>query len=358
MNIAVIDVAASEGGALSVLLDFCETLRKQKKENHWYIITSVVTIEESEYVHNIKFPEVKKSWLDRIRWERCVFPKLMKDLKINIVFSLQNNAFISGRYTQIVYFHNVLLVQKFGSFLGVRTHSKELAVRTNLLGPYTRHTWRNADKIIVQGFFVKELLKRYYEESNIIVVKPEVTCPKECIGAGTKIKGYIYPTSGYEYKNIEEIIYAEKILNMQGKKIEILITIDGTENEYTKRMVTLAKETSGIRFIGFQDRKNIFDFYRNYGLIMTSKIESFGVPIVEAMMVGTVVVGESRPYIKELVSGYNRAYLVTPKRDLSNAILDGLYDEQKGNYRLNSEKKNEWNTVIDIILQSTEGRTL
>lgn len=347
MNIAVVDVAANEGGALSVLKDFCDTLcNLTDEDNEWYIITSVVDIEENRFIHNIKYPEIKKSWKKRMQWEKQVLPKLLADLKIDIVFSLQNNAFQKGSYKQIVYLHNVLMLQKFGMFIDFKPYNRNLAIRTNILAPYIRNTWKNADKMIVQGKSVKEQLSRYYHKKDIEVVRPNVQCAAEVRNVARQIKGYIYPTSGFSYKNIEAIIEAERTLNSKGVMVEVLVTIDGTENGYTKAIVESAKDVGGIKFIGIQSRERLFQLYKDYGLLMTSKLESFGVPIIEAMMVGTVVVGIARPYFLELTKGYERCYCADQESDLAKLMQEGLLNSLIGNYAYQEEG---WIKVIDII---------
>lgn len=350
MNIAVVDIAASEGGALAVLYDFCDALRKSEKANNcWYIITSTVDIEENEFIHNVKYPEIKKSWIKRFLWEKKTFPKLMKKLKIDIVFSLQNNAMPAGQYRQIIYFHNVLLLQKIGTFLDSKIYNAGLAVRTNLLGPYTRYTWSNADKIIVQGNHVKKMVSAYYNASDIEVIRTQVEYPGEMENSAQKIVGYIYPTSAYSYKNIEVIIEAEKKLNRLGKRIDVLITIDGDENGYARKMVALAKKVEGIHFIGYQKRDKLFELYKRYGVIITSRYESFCVPIVEAMMAGTVIVGFELPYFAELTNHYSRVYSTSDNDKLSNLMINGLKDTASGNY--SNKNIDGWKRIIELIQQ-------
>ncbi len=348
MKIAVVDVAASVGGALSVLNDFCDTIRKRRDENTWYILTSVIKIQESDNIINLQYPEVKKSWWSRIHWEKNVFPELMRKYEIDVVFSLQNSALLGGNYKQIVYFHNVLLLQKIGTFVNLKMCDLQNAIRVNILGPYTRKTWKNADIIIVQENFVKELISKYYDENKVVVVRPNVNIEQTSEEISTSICGYIYPASALSYKNIEALIEAERSLNKQNKEINIMITIQGNENSYARRMVKKAKNVRGIRFIGRQDRKKLYELYKNYGLIMTSRLESFGMPIIEAMQSGTVVIGLDKEYFTEIANGYSRAYVALEEDNLPEIMEKGLRDTKAGNYV--NENNEGWESVIDIIV--------
>ena len=347
MNIAVIDVAAIIGGALSVLNDFCDEIKKNARDGEqWYIITSVVDIEENSFVHNIKFPEIKKSWLHRLKWERIVFPKLMKELDIDVVFSLQNNALPKGSYKQVVYFHNVLLIQKWGSYLTKENIKNKIAIYVNILGPYIRNTWKQANIIIVQGISVKNMMLKFVNRNKIKVIRSRVNVPDEYKDKAGMIKGYIYPTSAFNYKNIESIIEAEKILNGQGKDIEILVTIDGSENEYAKRIVNNAKKVRGIKFIGWQQREHLYDLYAKYGLIQVSKLESLPVPILEAKKIGTVIVGLNEPYVVEAVGEYKRALIASNIEELCKNLEKGL-DLEKGH--ISEDTCGGWLEVISTI---------
>lgn len=346
MNIAVIDVAAESGGALSILNDFCEELNKLETNDHWYIITSVVEIKETKYLHNIKIPQIKYSWFCRFFWEKFCFINLMKKLKIDIVVSLQNNALPKGKWKQAVYFHNILLLKHNISFSFLKSEERIFYIYSKILGPYIRHTWKNADKLYVQTKSIKEKIKKSGFLYDIEVISPEISLENISKLDGNRIKGYIYPASANSYKNHMAIIKAVEKINKNGGNVEVLFTIDGSENEYALKMVNAAKKVCGIRCIGKLTRNELFHYYQEYGVIMVSKIESFGMPLLEAKAFQTVVVAIDYPYARELLKGYNRAYLVGEDK-LAQGIIEGLKDSHRGNYVEN--KLNSWKKMIESI---------
>jgi glycosyltransferase involved in cell wall biosynthesis len=351
MNIAVIDVAAESGGALSVLNDFCKAVGKYGKDNQWYIITSTVDIAESENIHNIKFPKVKKSWIHRIIWEKTVFPKLMRKLEIDIVVSLQNNALPKGKWKQAVYFHNVLLLQKKDIFSIWNKQERPYAIYCRFLGPYIRHTWKNADIMFVQTNTVKTQIEQYNIHKKIEVIPPTVL---EEFGRThlPRIRGYVYPASATRYKNYEAIINAEKKLNEEYKTINVLFTIEDSENEYAREIYEKSKEVKGISFIGKQTREKIFELYREYGVIFTSKIESAGLALTEAQVVNTVAVALDYPYAHEILQDYKRGYLAD-ETSLHKAMEEGMSDVNDGMCSYNH--KDGWEKMISIILEMNGG---
>lgn len=331
MNIAVIDVAAESGGALSVLNDFCDELRKLEAKDHWYIVTSVVRIEETEYLHNIRIPGIKRSWFHRILWEKFCFSKLMRERKIDVVVSLQNNAFPKGNWKQVVYFHNVLLLKHNISFSFFKGEERPFFIYSKILGPYIRRTWKNADKMYVQTENVKRLVGESGFRGDVEVVLPSIHLEDKIEVVNKRVKGYIYPATAASYKNHMAIIMAVENINRKLKKVEILFTIDERDNKYARKLVERAKNVSGIYFVGKLSRNEIFKYYKEYGVIMVSKLESFGMPLLEAKTFQTVIVAIDYPYAKELLEGYNRAYLVSEEK-LDEALISGLMDEQHGNY--------------------------
>lgn len=336
MNIAVVDVAAESGGALSVLEDFVDTIVNNEGDDNdeWFIITSVVRTRETKRVHNIRFPEVKRSWGRRLVWEYMRFPRIVKEYAIDIVFSLQNNAMPMIKKPQVVYFHNVLLSQQTVRFSFCKKDERLYAVYTKFLAPYIRRSWRWANKIITQSVSVRNQIQRYVESDKIEVCRPRLGMDDDPCKTKSRIKGYIYPAIPQSYKNFEAVVYAASKLEEINAEVEILLTIDGNENEYAKKIKELANGIKSVKLIGFLGRNEVLKKYSEYGLVITSKIESYGVPILGAMAVGTVIVGVNRDYIREHAeyTGYNRIYLSEGDLDLFHAMMEGMQDDKESNY--------------------------
>ena len=328
-NIAVIDVAADGGGALSVLSDFIHTLKESKTKHQWYIFTSVVEIEETPTIHNLVFPEVKKSWLYRLYWENMMLPGLLRKKKIAAVLSLQNGGVPVGSWTQFIYFHNIILLQKRNTFSFIKKEERRHAIYLNLIGTYVRWTLSRAQKIFVQANHVKDKMC-VLGINQVSVIRPNVPETTNIRQKG-KIRGYIYPTPAKKYKNIEYIFEAERILNSRGEKIDVLLTIDQDDSGYAKKLYNEAKDLNGITFIGRQERNKLIAMYEDYGLVITSRFESFPIPIAEAINCGTVIVALNYPYAKELLERYNRAY-IAERPFLAEALEKGMKDQKEAIY--------------------------
>ena len=70
MRILVYDVAASSGGALTVLNSFYEEFCKDTK-NEYIFVLSVCKLKEQPHIKVLNFPWIKKSPLQRMYLIRC-----------------------------------------------------------------------------------------------------------------------------------------------------------------------------------------------------------------------------------------------------------------------------------------------
>jgi len=94
MRILVYDVAASSGGALTVLNSFYEEFCKDTK-NEYIFVLSVCELKEQPHIKVLNFPWIKKSPLHRMYFDQVLAHKLVKKYHADKVLSLQNMPFHS-----------------------------------------------------------------------------------------------------------------------------------------------------------------------------------------------------------------------------------------------------------------------
>lgn len=354
MKIAIVDVAAESGGALSIFTDFINFISKYTEAaNHeWYIFTSVLDIEEQNNIHLIKNSNVKKSWLHRMYWERFVFKKAAKRLGIELIFSLQNNSLPVKGIKQIVYFHNILLLADKSKYSFFKSEERLYAIYTRIIAPYTLHTLKKCDFVITQTETAKSALAKKNDLLNIVVIKPNVKLEKitSCEG-NKKIKGLFYPAAPILFKRHLDIVEAVKNnkLLCNNPEFEIIFTFRGDENSYASLVKERAKEIKNIKFVGFLPREKVLELYNSYGLIITSELESYPIPFIEAMYYGTPIVTYDNEYALEIVDKYPYAHIC--KKDiesLQNAMIDsiGEHIDSKINYNCNG---NSWLNLFRYI---------
>ena len=80
MRILVYDVAASSGGALTVLNSFYEEFCKDTK-NEYIFVLSVCELKEQPHIKVLNFPWIKKSPLHRMYFDQVLAHFLMRECR-------------------------------------------------------------------------------------------------------------------------------------------------------------------------------------------------------------------------------------------------------------------------------------
>jgi glycosyltransferase involved in cell wall biosynthesis len=116
----------------------------------------------------------------------------------------------------------------------------------------------------------------------------------------------LYPVLPRVFKNIEVLCRAAELLPLHLQaKIEIRLTLDGTENAYARNLVEKFGGIKALRFIGRQNREEMADQYAACGTVLfPSKLETWGLPISEAKALGKSLLVADLPYAHEAVGSY------------------------------------------------------
>ena len=105
MRIVVNDIAASKGGAMTVLRDFYNYVKENDKENEWIFLLGDKHFDETENVRIIALPKIKKSSLKRLAFDFFTGKMFISKLNPDVVFSMQNTVTWGVKVPQVVYMH-------------------------------------------------------------------------------------------------------------------------------------------------------------------------------------------------------------------------------------------------------------
>jgi glycosyltransferase involved in cell wall biosynthesis len=126
-------------------------------------------------------------------------------------------------------------------------------------------------------------------------------------------------------KNFEEIISIMK-------NIDAVLVIGGAHTRYTKKCMDFAKKIGVDKKIiwpGFMNQKDKRDAYTACDLfVLTSKRESLGTVVIEAMAQGKPVIATNAGGIPEIVPAKFCLYNVGDKRELTKKIMILLKDKK------------------------------
>ena len=308
MKILVYDVAASSGGALTVLNSFYEEFCKDTK-NEYIFVLSVCELKEQPHIKVLNFPWIKKSPLHRMYFDQVLAHKLVKKYHVDKVLSLQNIELPHAGVPQIVYEHNAL---PFSEYKFRPQEAFRPWYSQQILGRMMKRSIRRAEQVLVQTNWMKEEIIR---QCGIPADRVEVKFPPVEMLKTHPWKMdeacpiFFYPAGPPAYKNHRTFLKACELLKEQGMKdYRVIWTVTGEENEGMKKLKAEAEKNKlPIEFIGPVPRTQLFEQYASSVLVFPSYIETIGLPLLEARSVGAPILAADCLYARDGVGDYDRA---------------------------------------------------
>jgi len=313
MRIVVNDIAASSGGALTVLESFYRYVRDSGGDHEWIFLLGSDLLEESDTIRTIILPGVKRSWLKRLAFDLVSGRRLIESLKPDVVLSLQNTCTYGVGCPQVVYVHQSLPFQRSRNFSVLRRNERTLATYQHIIGAVIKQSIRRADRIIVQAEWMRAAIIAQIgiDSHRVYSIPPDIDDLSAYASAGRLNAGsFSYPTSDHSYKNNECIYAACKLLREKHMyDFEVTMTIDGPPPD------------PNVRPIGRVPREQVLDLLSRTTLIFPSLIESSGLPPAEARALGTLVLAADLPHAREVLDRYPNAYYFDPSSPSQLAAL-------------------------------------
>lgn len=316
-TIVINATAITSSGSLTILKDFINYVLQLESYSYYFILfTGTKSVFETQ--KNLRvFERKKQNWRTRIVWDKKGLQKFCekKGIVPDILISFQNTCSrFTGKYKnikQFVYFHNVLPLEDY-HWNPFDKQERILFLYRHLYGFFVNR-WNNNADYVVQLQYVKEKFCnkfRHINSANIHVIRPNLpkinieTIEKKELFEGKKI--FIYPATPFEYKNHKVIIDAVQLLKKDNELLDNLLIIFTVSKD---SMVAYEVSKSGledlINCIGSVPYKELLTYYKRCdALLFPSKIESFGLPLVEAAMFGVPIIAADLPYAREVLEDY------------------------------------------------------
>jgi glycosyltransferase involved in cell wall biosynthesis len=232
----------------------------------------------------------------------------------------------------------------------------------------SRNAVFNSSQIITPSSTVKDEIVDYYK-INSEKIKPvyegysEVYSKKNYYKEVLKKFGvdgnyFIYTGNAYPHKNLELAVKAIKRINSEGLKVNFLI--GGSRDVFKQRLEKLIPSnevTESVKLLGYVEDKDLRSLYHySDGFLFPSFSEGFGLPGVEAMAAGTVVLASEIPVFKEVYSDnaqYFNPYQVNSLVEVMKKVLN-MSMEERGITIKKSQKfiqKYSWTKMAKEILK-------
>lgn len=348
MRIIVNNIAANSSGALSILTDFHNYLVESNDNNEWIFLLSDNFFKESKNIKILTFPKVKKSRLNKLAFDYIYGAKIIKRLKPDIVFSMQNIITFRLKVPQIVYLHQAIPFQNYINFNLLKKSERHLAIYQHLISKVIFASLKKSSKVIVQTNSMKNsvLNKIHIPSSKVFVINPQVKIdPVESKdNSDPNIVSFFYPAINEVYKNHKVILDACQILLTKNTTdFKIYLTIDG-------------EDTENIKYLGKISREEVFKKYTQSTLIFPSLIESFPLPLIEAAVYGSLILAGNTSFSQEILRDYRNAYFFSPliPTELSSLMEKVINKEIQNQKVLFNQNTTGWKEVVALIVSTCD----
>jgi len=164
---------------------------------------------------------------------------------------------------------------------------------------------RNIDKVILQSGLMAEIWKQSYPNIELIVlpIVPAIDCAK--FQTNEKCYDFIYVATGHGYKNHTLLINAWINLARNGFFPRLCLVLRATSDaQLIKYIKNIAAENSlSIIILADLVHNDVLSVYgKSKCLIYPSLVESFGLPLVEASLLGLDIIASDLDYVFEVCS--------------------------------------------------------
>lgn len=353
-----------EGGGFSVLVDCLRSLAIYNNM-HYRVIAIVNQICQMPVSQGIEYEEIpwaKKRYLYRFFCEYIYFKRISKRYNPILWLSLHDMSPIVSARVQAVYMHNPtpfykpkLIDWKFLPINAVWAYLYKYLYKINI------HS--NQYLIVQQQWLRDEFSKMFsFPMERIIVARPESqkrqmsTIP---LKKDTDSYVFFYPAYPRVFKNFDVICEAARILERkEGKSIRIVLTVDGSENKYSKYLVDKYSDNTLIDFIGIVDQSEMQRLYANTDcLLFPSKLETWGLPLSEFKPYNRPMIVSDLPYAHESVAGAEKVRFFNPDdaKDLASAMEAVAENDFSGfnsipQLAIEYPSTNTWEELFDFLL--------
>lgn len=306
--------ALRTSGALSILSQFIQSI----ESNAEYLIFIHPSVNINVDKKTIKLKKINKtSFFSRILWDYYGLNVYLKEHGIvaKLIISLQNTSIKTEQpCKQIIYLHNVIPFSDYKWSFFKKADFKLLLYKYLYSFFIFLHTTKETH-FIVQSKWLKNILQeRGICAEKVFVAHPEVKLP--CYDSIPLLEltpnGYsaFYPATNFGYKNHIEIVNALIHMKQSGleyKNIIIYFTIPQNSSSELYRIIQKHELLENFYFLGSLSFADVLSYYKSVDLILfPSRLETFGLPLVEAATLGKPIVAIDLMYSREALENYNR----------------------------------------------------
>jgi len=269
---------------LFVRQDDLGEIRKSVTSDKWKIVGT--TIRWHSFSEQMLFANIlKMEKLDLMHFTYFSVPLLYRDPFVVTIHDLIINHFATGEATKLPLPLYYLKVRAYRHVISsaAKNSKKIIAVSEATKQEIIDHLNVKDDKVVVT-----------YEGVDPLISKTKDQRPRTNYG-----KYFLHVGNVYPHKNAKRLVDAFEYVYEKDVKLIFV-----GEKDYFMRKLkkyTEEKNISNIEFLGFVTDETLGELYKNaLATVVPSLMEGFGLPVLEAMSYGSLVLASDIPSLREV----------------------------------------------------------
>jgi glycosyltransferase involved in cell wall biosynthesis len=173
---------------------------------------------------------------------------------------------------------------------------------------WVRMLSRNCDRYIVQTPSMASLVRCSLINQAPISVCPFIGRISDVFHGTTRVSSpqynFIYIASGEPHKNHDNLLLAWRLLAEAGLKPSLAVTVDALSHPWLASEIAKQRDRHDLNIVnlGRVASTDIPALYKSSSaLIFPSKVESFGLPLIEATQMGLPVLASELDYVRDVI---------------------------------------------------------
>ena len=352
MRIAINALSVKIGGGVTYMRNLVPRIAKADPDDEYFLIVAAENYQAvfSSLVLGPNLTIIKISTRNRLLVrmfkEQFVLPFVMRRHRIDILFCPANIISFFARCRQ------VLWIQNIDPFVYIEGETWLRRMKVAFLRMFTKMSILLADIVIFSSAYSQQLvlnqMRLQKNKTRRISLGAE-------LGPFNRLKdrekqndrSYILSVSNIsKRKNYEVLIRAYAHLPSELRNKYCLVLVGRVDDKYQAELLGLCvdkKARAGIEFTGELRGDDLYRTYKNATLfVLPSLVESFGLPVFEAMASGLPVIAANATCLPEMVGDSGFIFDPYDYRDLAEKIQRLIVDPElqktlteKGNNKAN-----------------------
>ena len=311
MRIAIDGSAAMVGGSATYMFNLLPALAQIDQENEYIIIcTQSQTKWVIELPGNFRYERIPTHWkkaAKRIWWMQTKLPKFLKENQIDVLYSLNDQTSFFAPCSVVLAIRNLVPYTSPNVTEGLKGKLRLLLLRI-----LTQISVWKTSKVIFVSNISKEIISKKLgipDKKSIVIHHGLSELFRVSATVNSQFKKYqpyvLSVSTIYRHKNYVPLIRAfAKLLKKYGLSYNLLIAGRTVHREYFAEMKKIIADEgigSHVQLLGEIEYSKIPALYAGARLFaFPSYLETFGLPLVEAMASGVPVVCSNASVMTEI----------------------------------------------------------